>query len=488
MNGILKNILHERSKETIVHDLFDRYTYEDIHNNSEQLKGVEQGSDFPTLPELLFDTFNSFYKYAPKFLEEENIRQDYILNKEILGKAQQTEQFQKLRQITQLDEVNSAVATVSFTEKLMEELEKRSPELKEQIEQIQAAQQEVLQSMQQLAKKTQQLSLSGQNHQKQQLAQAQQKLQQAVQQVKQSVTQASVSQSLAHAAEKTSELNHLMNTLGWGVGGISELKKESPEERMKLAERLLSSDKLFKLVRELGRMKRLAITSQREKIKSTTSELYDLTLGDNIDKIVASELVKIGHPILKKDFLRRYAEKQLLQYSLREREEKGKGPFIVELDLSGSMSGEKEIWAKAVALACLELAVREKRDYSLLTFSEVVKNIFGFNRQNPPTIKDIMKIASENYRGNTNFENPLRRAVEEIETMEKADILFISDGICNISDGFRKSFNDFKMKTKTKVISVLIGAEDDGTLQKFSDKVIEVADFYVGSKEVFENV
>lgn len=484
----LKDLLktRERTKQTVVHDSFDEMTYCDIRDSSEQLKQQEE-KDFPTLKNLLFDTFNSFYKYAPKFHDDKEIREDYVINKEILAKAEQTEQFKKLRGITQLDEVNSAVATVSFVDELVNELERRQPGLKYQIENIQTQQNQLLQAIQGLAKANQtNYTIEAQAHQ---IEAAQQQLQKSVEQIKQNIPQAAVSQALHKSADKTSEVNHSLNALTWGTGA-STLKKVPAEERMQVAERLLSSQKLFKLVRELGRMKRLATTSRREKIRQQTSEIYDIALGNDINHVIPSELVKLNHPVLRKDFLRRYNEKQLLQYALREKEQKGRGNFVVCLDISGSMSGEKEIWGKAVSLAALELAVREKRNYTLITFSEKVKQIRQYDRKNQPTLTDIIGIAEESWGGGTEFEEPLSKAGDSIKGTQitKADILFITDGEAEINDEFVQDFNEFKEETKTKVISVQVGDASTRTLQKFSDKVIAVSDLYEAAREVFVNV
>ena len=61
-------------------------------------------------------------------------------------------------------------------------------------------------------------------------------------------------------------------------------------------------------------------------------------------------MLSLHHPVLRKDFYRRFLDQELIQYSLRGVEEKGKGPMIVCLDGSSSMAGDKEIWSKAVTL------------------------------------------------------------------------------------------------------------------------------------------
>jgi hypothetical protein len=73
--------------------------------------------------------------------------------------------------------------------------------------------------------------------------------------------------------------------------------------------------------------------------------------------------------VLRKDFTRRFLDGQLLLYSLRGIEEKGRGPVIVCLDGSSSMMGDKEIWAKALTLTLLEIARRQRRLFRSICFS-----------------------------------------------------------------------------------------------------------------------
>jgi uncharacterized protein with von Willebrand factor type A (vWA) domain len=80
-------------------------------------------------------------------------------------------------------------------------------------------------------------------------------------------------------------------------------------------------------------------------------------------------MLTLHHPILQKDFQRRFFDQELLQYSLRGVEEKGKGPMVVCLDGSSSMAGDKEIWSKAVTLTLLEIARRQRRLFRSICFS-----------------------------------------------------------------------------------------------------------------------
>ena len=62
-----------------------------------------------------------------------------------------------------------------------------------------------------------------------------------------------------------------------------------------------------------------------------------------------------------------------MQYELTGSATLGKGPLVVCLDKSGSMNGDRDLWATAVALALLDQAQHERRPFVLLGFDGKVK-------------------------------------------------------------------------------------------------------------------
>ena len=509
-----------KSKQTVRYDRFDELTFKDLREKSETLQQIPKRVDFPTLNELLFDTFNIFYKYNPTFLDDDRIQEEYIINKEMLQKAMKTEEYSKLRGITRLDEVNSAVATATFIEVVLREIRKRDPHIEERIEEIRQMQQERLKTAQQLSdvqnlisslkqqinqirqkkpgqQRPQQLNnlqqqlqnaLNQQQQLQQQLTAINQQIQQLQQGLKKSVRQIAVSKAIHRASQKAREMNDTIMAFSWGREA-STLQKVPAEQRIKLANALMKNRKLLELARELGRMKRLISSARKTKVKRGSEEIYDVTMGNDVARLIPAELAKLSMDGLKLDFFKRFAERQLLQYELRGKERRAKGDFVAVIDLSGSMSGSKEIWAKAVALACFDVAIRQRRGFAVVGFSERVKAVKEFAKDKPPTLEDIIEIAEWWCGGGTNFEEPLTKAMEIIEKRElkKADVLFITDGECEVSDEFAKAFQEFRRKTETRVTSVLIGAEPR-VLTKLSDKVVPVYDLVKDSWNVVAEV
>ncbi|WP_232210823.1 hypothetical protein [Methanothermococcus okinawensis] len=76
----------------------------------------------------------------------------------------------------------------------------------------------------------------------------------------------------------------------------------------------------------------------------------------------------------------------MLNYEVLNHEDKK--DFIVCLDLSGSMRGTKEIWAKAIALSLLEIQLRDKKRFICILFDDNIREIGIFDK------KHVQKILS----------------------------------------------------------------------------------------------
>jgi uncharacterized protein with von Willebrand factor type A (vWA) domain len=190
----------------------------------------------------------------------------------------------------------------------------------------------------------------------------------------------------------------------------------------------------------------------------------------------------LHHPILRKDFHRRFLDQELIQYSLRGVEEKGKGPMVVCLDGSSSMAGDKEIWSKAVTLTLLEIARRQRRLFRSICFSsaEMPLQILDLNPRGHYDVqmKTVMDLAEYFPGGGTDFQRPLDAALECLGQVKykKSDIIFITDGECQVSPEWAEEFRRQKEKLGFSLYSILIdvGPSSLGTLKEFSDRITTI--------------
>ena len=190
----------------------------------------------------------------------------------------------------------------------------------------------------------------------------------------------------------------------------------------------------------------------------------------------------LHHPVLRKDFHRRYLDQQLLQYSLRGIEEKGKGPMIVCLDGSSSMAGEKEIWSKAVTLTLVDIARRQRRLFRSICFSsaDTPLQVLDMNPRDRYELeaKHVMDLAEYFPGGGTDFQRPLDAALECLQQarFKKGDIVFITDGECQVSPEWAEEFRREKERLGFSLFSILIdvGSGSLETLKEFSDRITTI--------------
>jgi uncharacterized protein with von Willebrand factor type A (vWA) domain len=210
--------------------------------------------------------------------------------------------------------------------------------------------------------------------------------------------------------------------------------------------------------------------------------MLEVERGDSIHRLLPHEMLTLHHPVLRKDFQRRYLDQELLQYSLRGIEEKGKGPVIVCLDGSSSMAGDKEIWSKAVTLTLLELARRQRRLFRSICFSseETPLQILDMNPGDHYAVetKTVMDLAEYFPGGGTDFQQPLDAALDCLRhtRYKKGDVVFITDGECQVSAEWADAFRREKDKLGFSLFSILIdvGPSSLGTLKEFSDRITTI--------------
>jgi len=231
--------------------------------------------------------------------------------------------------------------------------------------------------------------------------------------------------------------------------------------------------------RMVGRMKFHALALRKKVFERSSEELLEIEQGDALHRLLPHELLTLHHPVLRKDFYRRFLDQELLQYSLRGVEEKGKGPMIVCLDGSSSMSGEKEIWSKAVTLTLLEIARKQRRLFRSICFSsaDTPLQVLDMNPRDRYEVetKTIMDLAEYFPGGGTDFQKPLDAALECLRQsrFKKGDIIFITDGECQVDPEWAERFREEKEKLGFSLFSILIdmGPASLGTLKEFSDRI-----------------
>ena len=138
------------------------------------------------------------------------------------------------------------------------------------------------------------------------------------------------------------------------------------------------------------------------------------------------------------------------------------------------------MWAKAVTIASLQLASMQKRSFRCIAFNNKVVDIWDVDKTIIDSLDKVLSISDIYPTGGTNFEKPLKKALESIEEskFKKADILFITDGCPDdyLSKDFKSKLNTAKINKGFTIQSIMLKSSDLEYLKEFSDNIIRLTD------------
>ena len=134
------------------------------------------------------------------------------------------------------------------------------------------------------------------------------------------------------------------------------------------------------------------------------------------------------------------------------------------MDESGSTSGELASWGKAVALALLEIAESDGRKFALVHFSGPGSFKTDIFLPKQYSMEDKIRAAETFLDGGTDFHTPLNEALRLIQEdgFENADIVFITDGECDLSENYIEELRTAQAERHFTVTGVLLDQEDSG--------------------------
>ena len=172
-------------------------------------------------------------------------------------------------------------------------------------------------------------------------------------------------------------------------------------------------------------------------VHSSSSDIEGITQGDNLNSLLPIEYCYLADDALRPVFMERYIKKRLQVFDYKseqtesntETREKvsGQGPFIVCVDTSGSMQGERERLAKSAILAIAMLTEKTHRKCYVINFSDEAVGLAIENLG-----RDLPKLAhflSQDFHGGTDIEPALSEATRIINgnDYKDSDIVLISD-------------------------------------------------------------
>lgn len=383
----------------------------------------------------LGDIWSAFYLLHPQLLAEA-VSID-AFQYEFITSMMATDDYKRWHQLTRGDELLSILTTLAIYEKMKEQQKQQSYASPQK-----ASPQERLKSM-------------------------------------------NMQQLLTETTRQVKEQRQAIQLIGTADG--KKLQQVTMTEQLTLAEQLQHNASLKKIAELTGRFKKIAQKKQKTKQRQTLAR-QNVTVGQEVARLLPIEMANFITPSSKLDFLRRYAEQHAFIFDTKGKDRSGRGPIILCMDESSSMTTIKE-QSKAFCLAILMIARRQKRDFAMIPFASQVGEVQIFAK-GKATTNDLIYLSNSFLGGGTNYEKPLRESLNILMRSEfkSADIIFVTDGSSFLSSSFIEEFNKMK-KAKSfactaVVLTNLFNAVDLKVVNRFSDKVIEVNELFE-AEEVF---
>jgi uncharacterized protein with von Willebrand factor type A (vWA) domain len=482
--------------QALKQDTFDRRKYDEILHQANDLLNVVHGRapDYPTWEHLIQDAYLSLWKARPDLRDQTEMRPSHVINWMTMDKVMGAGVYEELRTWTRLDDWAAAMGTVSLALKLAEYFDEQQ-DLIDKLKDVLKQEQQILTVMQQAEQDAEDMTdeeidefLDSLEESLNALAESGETLEDAAGAQQYGLRQA-IHEGMDSALDSAEDVVGLVQNFGTNPGQWERL---DPRVRMELAHRLQKNRKLHDIAKMVGRIKRMAIGEWSRRVVHGVDEVYDVTIGSDLEHVLASELTYLADPESEDIFWVKYLEGTLLNYKLRGTEKANRGAIVCLLDNSGSMYGEQEIWGKGVAMALLEIAKRERRDFYGIHFGSSHELVEWFFPKGEVNLADALDYAEFFFNGGTDFETPISRAVEVLDSQfrsdgaTRGDIVMITDGECAVSSEWLTRFYNAKDQMDFKLFGCLIGWHSR-VLDELSDKMFTIKDITSGGdvKEAF---
>ena len=243
----------------------------------------------------------------------------------------------------------------------------------------------------------------------------------------------------------------------------------------------------------------MALRAVQTRLVDQPSEVRGIKRSGQISRMVAAEAMHMRHPVLRRLWLARLAEQQLLTYedeavltqwisvpdesaqvaTLDEPEPLIQGPMMVCLDTSGSMRGAPENVAKACVLQALRSAHQQKRRCLMTAFGgpdEVLEQELSLDLDG---LQALLAVMGRSFDGGTDVQTPLEQCIERVRAggWALADILIVSDGEFGVTPATLALLRQCKSEQGLRVHGILIGDRETIGLMEVCDELHWVRDW-----------
>ena len=470
--------------------------YQDLRRGDTGLDTLESscGEKLSTFPALSRDIYQSFYSLNVRKNDMDTLSETAKrFNDPILDEMMRGEDYPVIKAACEGRQLPAYEAAGEFVSQVAENLDTLMEQAggeKKALDTLERLEQKRDDSMEQLQRLLKELETSGPSPELEKTAlAAANRAQSQVNQAnavgrmvrdnaiknKDSIT-ALIAQAGKAAAEKAESTAAAIMSWGYGPDSSDPAKMESDR---KLVERVCQSKTLMEVARHLGRLKELINGKRRNGYAYGRGEKYSIELGGDINRALGSEFAMLAAPEALSLFLRKLQRKGLKQYQRREPISKGSGDIICMLDESGSAE-EAAPWCKAVALALLDIAMQGNRRFAMIHFAGVGHFKTDLFLPGQYGREDVLRAAETFLGGNTDYATPLKEALRlmEQEGFENADMVFVTDGACALSEEFVTHLKERQGQRNFHITGVLLDQDAVGfsfSLEPFCTEILRTS-------------
>lgn len=224
---------------------------------------------------------------------------------------------------------------------------------------------------------------------------------------------------------------------------------------------------LFQLIESLGKnmgldvsveehYEELYISSKTNKIVSRDyrERISGITFDKRLEYMLPQELALLSDPDVELLFELKFLENRITSFDLdsvsnnvdeeekakqstRNKDEHERGPVIVCIDTSGSMSGLPSNYAKAVTFILSLKCLDSKRNIYIINFSDSIDCQKIDYHDKSKALADIKRVLSVSFNGGTDLDNAVEETINRMNSdkdFSKSDMLVCTDSYFNISD------------------------------------------------------
>jgi len=490
--------------QALQHDAYDVQEFDCAVETYQRLAVAvnRAGEELSTAPALIRDLFWSFHKRAPRINESVTLKPAFAVNRQILEEIMSAAEWRQLREAGSInDSMISAIATIGACERAIDALDRDSRNRINRLAAANDAAEKLFGRADILDELASQATAQQVEHLRKRAARsraAARRQERAAAEIEESLDtddderdraiRLAARRGMAEALEEAEAIQNAIAAFGGGYstsdGGGGMPREMTAQEKIELAMRVMRSPRLKLIAEMCGRFTRIAMSVQKSRVNHPPSEITSITIGNDLAHLLPGEVALLGDPDLEDLFYLKFAERRLLQYELEGRESEGRGPIILALDESGSMSETlggvvKEAWGKSVMLGLLAIARRQKRDLAVIHFSgpnQLRTSVFPKGESSPLNLIDEVEFF---FGGGTVFDRWMEEAarLEDQDRFDCADVIVISDGIAFISKRAETEWWKRRAERKMRCYGILIGTDHGAeALGRISDAVMTLDD------------